>query len=215
MASNGFAHSTRTRTPLRQLIDTRRRGKVVRSFDMPLQHINDRVLKRMIHRVDRARPAPRSPTQWPGLAMHHVHRRLRRDRCGVRGSPVRRGVKFELAGVFPYSLEPDTQAERLDGHLPEAVNGSVASIMTQRLARSAGLAPKSEGTKPDRRRTRNSQITFWANLRRFAGVDCVVRVKEKPAVRRFRESKCLRRWVRPDRPGGESTVVRRASIVKW
>ncbi|MFM8434837.1 MAG: hypothetical protein ACKOBP_05745 [Planctomycetia bacterium] len=28
--------------------------------------------------------------------------------------------KFERAGVFPYSLEPDTPAAKLDGHLPEA-----------------------------------------------------------------------------------------------
>ena len=28
--------------------------------------------------------------------------------------------RFERVGVFPYSLEPDTPAARLDGHLPEA-----------------------------------------------------------------------------------------------
>src|SRR5260370_12960999 len=32
-----------------------------------------------------------------------------------------RGTRFERAGVFPYSLEPGTPAEKLDGHLPEEV----------------------------------------------------------------------------------------------
>src|SRR5262249_6322200 len=36
--------------------------------------------------------------------------------CGFVGEQ-----RFERAGVFPYSLEPGTPAERLDGHLPEAV----------------------------------------------------------------------------------------------
>jgi ribosomal protein S12 methylthiotransferase len=29
--------------------------------------------------------------------------------------------RFERVGVFPYSLEPGTPAEKLDGHLPEEV----------------------------------------------------------------------------------------------
>jgi ribosomal protein S12 methylthiotransferase len=30
-------------------------------------------------------------------------------------------AKFERCGVFPYSLEPDTPAAKLDGHVPEDV----------------------------------------------------------------------------------------------
>src|SRR5262249_30800023 len=32
-----------------------------------------------------------------------------------------REARFERAGVFSYSYEPDTPATRLDGHLPEAI----------------------------------------------------------------------------------------------
>jgi ribosomal protein S12 methylthiotransferase len=38
--------------------------------------------------------------------------------------------KFERVGVFPYSLEPGTPAEKLDGQIPEDVKQSrVAAIM--------------------------------------------------------------------------------------
>src|SRR5262249_61568003 len=41
-----------------------------------------------------------------------------------------RDTRFERAGVFPYSLEPGTPAEKLDGHLPEDVKQArVAALM--------------------------------------------------------------------------------------
>jgi ribosomal protein S12 methylthiotransferase len=111
-----------------ELIDTLARArKVLPYLDLPLQHINDRVLRRMQRRVDR----------------HTTEDLLARLRSAIPGLTVRttfivgfpgeteaeftelcdfvRAARFERAGVFPYSLEPDTPAARLDGHLPEEV----------------------------------------------------------------------------------------------
>jgi ribosomal protein S12 methylthiotransferase len=101
--------------------------KVLPYLDLPLQHINDRVLKRMQRRVNRA-------------ATEDVLARLRRAipdltlrTTFIVGFPGEteaefeellafvRDSRFERLGVFPYSLEPGTPATRLDGHLPEEV----------------------------------------------------------------------------------------------
>jgi ribosomal protein S12 methylthiotransferase len=101
--------------------------KVVPYVDMPLQHINNRVLKRMQRRVDR----------------HKTEDLIARWRSAVSGLTFRttfivgfpgetdaefeelcdfvRDTTFERAGVFTYSLESDTPAAKLDGHLPEDV----------------------------------------------------------------------------------------------
>ena len=101
--------------------------KVVPYVDMPLQHINDRVLKRMQRRVDRARTedlVARWRTAVPGLTFRTTF---------IVGFPGEtdaefeelcdfvRDSRFERAGVFTYSLEPDTPAAKLDGHLPDDV----------------------------------------------------------------------------------------------
>jgi ribosomal protein S12 methylthiotransferase len=101
--------------------------KIVPYLDMPLQHVNDRVLKRMQRRVNRAATEEllaRLRRSVPGLALRTTF---------IVGFPGETEVefeelagfvreqKFERAGVFPYSLEPGTPAERLDGHLPEDV----------------------------------------------------------------------------------------------
>jgi ribosomal protein S12 methylthiotransferase len=101
--------------------------KVIPYIDMPLQHINDRVLKRMQRRVNR----------------HSTETLLKRLRQAIPNLTLRttfivgfpgetevefdelcafvREAAFERAGVFPYSFEPDTPASKLDGHLPEEV----------------------------------------------------------------------------------------------
>ncbi|NBW96805.1 MAG: 30S ribosomal protein S12 methylthiotransferase RimO [Planctomycetia bacterium] len=100
--------------------------KIVPYLDMPLQHASDPVLKRMQRRV------ARGPTEEllgklreriPGLVLRTTF---------ITGFPGEtreqfeemldfvRTWKFERAGVFTYSLEPDTPAAKLDGHLPEA-----------------------------------------------------------------------------------------------
>jgi ribosomal protein S12 methylthiotransferase len=101
--------------------------KIVPYLDMPLQHINDRVLRRMQRRVNR-------------VATEELIARLRASIVGLTlrttfivGFPGEtdaefqeladfvQASRFERVGVFPYSLEPGTPATRLDGHLPESV----------------------------------------------------------------------------------------------
>lgn len=101
--------------------------KIVPYLDMPLQHINDRVLKRMQRRVKRQETETllgRLREAIPGLALRTTF---------IVGFPGEteaefeeltafvEATRFERAGVFLYSLEPDTPAARLDGHLPETV----------------------------------------------------------------------------------------------
>jgi ribosomal protein S12 methylthiotransferase len=101
--------------------------KILPYLDLPLQHINDRILRRMQRRVDRAGTEAllhKLRLAIPGLVLRTTF---------ITGFPgeteaefeelVRfvKEVRFERAGVFPYSFEPGTPATRLDGHLPEEV----------------------------------------------------------------------------------------------
>jgi ribosomal protein S12 methylthiotransferase len=101
--------------------------KIVPYLDLPLQHINDRVLRRMQRRVNRAQTESllqRLRASIPGLALRTTF---------IVGFPgetdaefeellaFSKAASFERVGVFPYSLEPGTPAARLDGHLPEEV----------------------------------------------------------------------------------------------
>lgn len=101
--------------------------RIIPYLDLPLQHINDRMLRRMQRRVDRA----------------ETERLLRRLRRGIPELALRttlisgfpgetdaqheellefvREQRFERLGVFTYSFEPDTPAARLPDHLSEDV----------------------------------------------------------------------------------------------
>jgi ribosomal protein S12 methylthiotransferase len=117
--------------------------KIIPYLDMPLQHINDRVLKRMIRRVDRTATESllhRLREKWPDLAIRTTFITGFPGETDVEFEELKQFVaefKFERVGVFPYSLEPGTPAEKLDGHLPEDVKQArVAAIMEvqQRVA---------------------------------------------------------------------------------
>jgi ribosomal protein S12 methylthiotransferase len=111
-----------------RLIDTiAGSGKILPYLDMPLQHASDAVLKRMQRRVNRTATEEllgKLRTRMPGLVLRTTF---------ITGFPgetdpqfaelveFARQWRFERVGVFTYSLEPDTPAARLDGHLPEAV----------------------------------------------------------------------------------------------
>jgi len=101
--------------------------KIVPYLDLPLQHINDRILKRMQRRVSRRETESllgRLRSAIPGLTLRTTF---------IVGSPgeteaefeeLRSFVdetRFERVGVFTYSFEPGTPATRLDGHLAEQV----------------------------------------------------------------------------------------------
>lgn len=99
--------------------------RVVKYIDIPLQHINDRVLKAMARRVTRAeteRLLQKLRSRIPGL---HIRTTL------IAGFPDETDAEFEelvsfirehqfdALGVFAYSLEPDTPAGRMKGQVPE------------------------------------------------------------------------------------------------
>ncbi|HEY7157357.1 MAG TPA: 30S ribosomal protein S12 methylthiotransferase RimO [Gemmataceae bacterium] len=101
--------------------------KILPYLDMPLQHVNDRMLKRMQRRVNRAETEEllsRLRRAIPDLALRTTF---------ITGFPGEteaefeelcdfvRASRFERVGVFPYSLEPGTPAARLPDHLPEEV----------------------------------------------------------------------------------------------
>jgi ribosomal protein S12 methylthiotransferase len=110
------------------LIDVLAAGrKILPYLDLPLQHINDQVLRRMNRRVNRAETEQliaRLRQRIEGLALRTTM---------ITGFPGEteaqfeelvefvRAQHFERLGAFVYSREPGTPAERLDGHLPEKV----------------------------------------------------------------------------------------------
>ena len=96
-------------------------------FRSPLQHASDPVLKRMQRRVTRASTEALLESlrsRIPGLVLRTTF---------ITGFPgeteaqfeelidFTRHWRFERVGVFTYSLEPNTPAARLDGHLPDEV----------------------------------------------------------------------------------------------
>ncbi len=113
-----------------ELIDVLAGGqKIIPYLDLPLQHINDRMLRRMQRKVNRAATEEllaKLRASIPGLALRTTF---------IVGFPgetdaefeelgeFAKAQRFERVGVFPYSFEPGTPATRLDGHLPEEVKG--------------------------------------------------------------------------------------------
>ncbi|MCA9236164.1 MAG: 30S ribosomal protein S12 methylthiotransferase RimO [Planctomycetales bacterium] len=101
--------------------------RIVPYLDMPLQHANDTMLKRMQRRVNRADTEvllEKLRSRIPGLVMRTTF---------ITGFPGEtdahfaemvefvREQRFERLGVFTYSLEPDTPAAKLPDHVPEDV----------------------------------------------------------------------------------------------
>lgn len=111
-----------------ELIDTIAASKrIVPYLDMPLQHINDRMLKRMQRRVNREDTISllgKLRSRIPNLIMRTTF---------ITGFPGETDAdfdelvefvgeqRFERMGVFTYSFEPDTPAAKLPDHLSEEV----------------------------------------------------------------------------------------------
>ncbi len=111
--------------------------KIIPYLDLPLQHINDRILKRMIRRVDRAATEAllqRLRAQWPDLAIRTTFIVGFPGETDAEFEELKQFVadfRFERVGVFPYSREPGTPAEKLDGHLPEDVKQARVQALMQ------------------------------------------------------------------------------------
>jgi ribosomal protein S12 methylthiotransferase len=101
--------------------------KILPYLDMPLQHINDRMLKMMNRRYTRAETEEiiaRLRRTMPGLVLRTTFI------VGFPGETEAEfeellayvsATRFERLGVFPYSFEPDTPAAKIPGHLPDEV----------------------------------------------------------------------------------------------
>jgi ribosomal protein S12 methylthiotransferase len=100
--------------------------KIVPYIDMPLQHINDTMLKRMQRRVDRAGTEDVLDRLYAGIPNLTVRTTF------ITGFPGEteeqfselmefvRDRKFARAGVFTYSFEGDTPSAKIPDHIDEA-----------------------------------------------------------------------------------------------
>jgi ribosomal protein S12 methylthiotransferase len=101
--------------------------RVVKYIDMPLQHINDRLLTLMKRRVTRKQIETllEKLRKWvPGIAIRTTF---------IAGSPTETDAEhqelvqfvkdfgFDMMGVFPFSREDGTPMGRMDAQLPDAV----------------------------------------------------------------------------------------------
>ena len=106
-------------------------GKILPYIDIPLQHASDNMLRRMSRRVNRA-----DTEDLLGRLRSRI-KNLSLRTTFITGFPGEtdddfaelaefvQKHRFERMGVFTYSLEPDTPAAKLDGHVP-------AEVMEQR-----------------------------------------------------------------------------------
>ncbi len=101
--------------------------KIVPYLDLPLQHINDAVLRRMQRRVNRRQTVELLEKLRERIANVVIRTTFivgfpgETDEQFAELADFVEEARFERLGVFTYSLEPDTPAVKLDGHLPESV----------------------------------------------------------------------------------------------
>ena len=111
-----------------ELIDTIAKStKIIPYLDMPLQHINDTMLKRMQRRVNSAQTIElvnKLRERIPNLVLRTTFVVGFPGETEEQFQELRDFVaetEFQRMGVFTYSLEPGTPAEKLEGHLPQEV----------------------------------------------------------------------------------------------
>jgi ribosomal protein S12 methylthiotransferase len=164
--------------------------KVLPYLDLPLQHISDRMLRRMARRVDRA-----GTEQLLGQLRSAIGRLALRTTfiVGFPGETESEfqelcdfvaGAKFERVGVFTYSHEPGTPASRLEGHLPEEVKQERRNrLMEIQQANALAWAQNQVGSEievivdgPDPEVPGHASARSWADA---PDIDCTVRLKGK------------------------------------
>lgn len=164
--------------------------KIIPYLDMPLQHINDRTLKRMQRRVRRDDIEillTKLRSSIPNLTMRTTF---------IVGFPGEtdaefeelvtfvKDAKFERCGVFTYSYEPGTPAVKLEGHLDEGVKEERRAHLMEvqqevALAWSAAQVGKTIDVivdGPDPEMPSQMQARGHADA---PDIDCMVRVKGK------------------------------------
>ena len=101
-------------------------GRVVKYIDMPLQHINDRLLTVMKRRVtgQQIRTLLDKLRKIPGMSIRTTFIAGSPGETDAEHAELVRFVKdfgFDAMGVFPYSAEPGTPMGRMAGQLPDDV----------------------------------------------------------------------------------------------
>jgi ribosomal protein S12 methylthiotransferase len=174
-----------------ELIDTLAGSKkIVPYLDMPLQHINDRMLRRMQRRVDRAATEEllaRLRSEIKGLTLRTtfiVGFPGETDEEFAELAEFARSQRFERLGVFPYSREPGTPADRLPDHIPEELKANRRDrLMAEQQAIAFELAKQRVGTETEVIVDRPDPEVPGHYLARgpfdSPEIDCVVRLKGK------------------------------------
>lgn len=164
--------------------------KILPYLDMPLQHISDRLLKRMLRKVTRQETEDllaRLRRAIPRLAMRTTFIVGFPGETDADFQELREfagHAKFERLGVFPYSLEPGTPAERLPDQVPEVVKSERRDrLMAQQQEIAFAWTSNQVGSE--------TEVIVDANDREVPGqflargpadapeIDCVVRLKGK------------------------------------
>jgi len=114
-----------------------RSEKVVPYLDMPLQHINDTMLRRMQRRVSRVETEgllEKLRRNIPDLVLRTTFITGFPGETDVQFGELVRFVqqqKFERVGVFTYSLESDTPAARLPDQICEEVQNQRKNLLME------------------------------------------------------------------------------------
>ncbi len=110
--------------------------RVAKYIDIPLQHINDRMLKAMYRRVTRRqteRLLARLRDRIPGVSIRTTFISGFPGETEAEHRELRDFIKdfgFDMLGVFPYSNEPGTPAHRMKNHLdPALIQERVEDLM--------------------------------------------------------------------------------------
>ncbi|MCH8149999.1 MAG: radical SAM protein, partial [Planctomycetes bacterium] len=130
--------------------------RVCNYIDIPLQHINDRMLKAMHRRVDRRTTEgllQRIRDRIPGVSIRTTL---------IAGFPGEtdaefeeltdfiEGFRFDALGVFPYSQEPDTPAGRMKDQIPAKIKEQrVETLMLAQQEVAFALADSRVGSRFD------------------------------------------------------------------
>jgi len=164
--------------------------KIIPYLDMPLQHISDRVLKRMqrkVRRKDIEELLGKLRRAIPSLAMRTTFL------VGFPGETEAefaeldafvREQRFERVGVFPYSLEPGTPAVKLDEHMAEELKHerrdrlmeSQQEIALEWSKAQVGRTMEAIIDGPDPETPNHWQGRTYADS---PEIDCMVRIKGK------------------------------------
>ena len=162
-------------------------AKVIPYLDMPLQHASDPVLKRMQRRVSK------QPTEELLAKLRDQISDLVLRTTLITGFPGETEAqheevlhflqrwRFERLGVFPYSLEPDTPAAKLDGHLPDDVKQQRRDQLMREQQKIAHAHAKGQIGKVvdviiDRQSSEREDVWIGRTHADAPDIDCVVYV---------------------------------------